>query len=197
MTTNHPKAATLAAIFALTTFLCGFIASGADTTTPPPGPGPGQGRAGRGLGGPGGGAGPNFQAQRGGNLGLDDQQLQLFREATMKNSDELRKLDEKLRAAQKELVQAAIAEKYDEKAVREKAEAVAKIQIEMATLRANALAKVAPTLKPEQRDQLENSPIGAAMLMGGGMGGGRFGGGPGPGPGNGPPPGRRGQNGQQ
>ena len=171
------------------------IVSGADT--PPPGPpqGPGEGgpRPGRGPGGAGGG---NFQGpQR--MIGLDDEQLQLYREAVQKNGDELRKLDEKLRAAQKELLQAAIAEKYDEKAVREKAEAVAKIQVDLTTLRAKALCTVAPTLKPEQREQLENSPAGAAMLMGGfGRGGGFGGGGFGPGPG-GPPPGRRGQGGQQ
>ena len=171
-----------------------FALDAADTPAPQPAPppgggGPGPGRPGRGLGG-----GGNPQGPRGNTMGLDDEQFQLYREANLKNSEELRKLDEKLRAAQKELVQVALAEKYDEKAVRDKAEAVARIQVDIATLRAKALATVAPTLKPEQRDQLENSPSGAALLMGGGMGGGRFGGGAGPG--GGPPPGRRGPGGQ-
>src|SRR5882724_7872257 len=99
-----------------------------------------------------------------------------------------------MRVAQKELLKATIAEKFDENAVKEKADAVAKVQAQQMFLRAKAFATVAPTLKPEQRDQLENSRFGAAMLMGGGFGGpgGGFGG---PGGGN-PPPGRRGQGGQ-
>lgn len=116
-------------------------------------------------------------AQRGAFRGgmLDDQQRTLLREAMQKNSDELRSLDEKLRAAQKELMKAVLAEKQDEKAVREKAEAVGKIQTELTVIRAKAFAAVTPTLKPEQKDQLENSPMG--MMMMGGPGGAAFGGG--------------------
>jgi Spy/CpxP family protein refolding chaperone len=112
---------------------------------------------------------PGPQERRAGavGIGLDDQQRELYREATQKHRDELRKLDEKLRAAQKELMQSVLAEKYDEKTVREKAEGVAKIQVEIATLRAQALSTVAPTLKPEQREQLVNTRLGPAMLMGG------------------------------
>jgi len=130
--------------------------------------GPGPGNQGGNL--QGGGRG-NF-----GGSGLDEKQTELLREAMQADSDEIRKLDEKLRAAQKELVQAVIAEKYDEKIVREKAEAVAKIQTEITILRAKQVATVAPTLKPEQREQWENSPIAIGLLM---RGGGGFGGGPG------------------
>jgi len=183
---------------AITTILAAFALIAADSPAPPPGrPGPGGG-------GPGGAGGPgNFQGPRGGGGGmmmggvLDDQQRELYRQASQKNMDELRRLDEKLRAAQKELVKAAIAEKYDEAAVREKAEAVGKIQVQITTLRAKALSAVAPTLKPEQRDQLENSRMGAAMLGGFGGGPGAGFGGPGGGFGGqgGPPQGRRGQGG--
>jgi Arc/MetJ-type ribon-helix-helix transcriptional regulator len=110
-------------------------------------------------------------------LGLDDKQMELYREASEVNRDALTKLDEKLRAAQKELLQAVIAEKYDEKVISEKAEAVARIQTEMTMLRAKAFSSVAPTLKPEQHDQLESSRMAASMLTGGGFGGGGFGGG--------------------
>jgi len=103
---------------------------------------------------------------------LDDQQRELVREAMQKHSDELRKLDEKMRVAQKELMQAVMAEKADENVIREKAEVVAKIQVEQTLLRAKILAVVVPTLKPEQREQLENSPLALGML-GGGFGGGR------------------------
>jgi Arc/MetJ-type ribon-helix-helix transcriptional regulator len=117
-------------------------------------------------------------------LGLDEKQTDLYREASEVNRDALTKLDEKLRAAQKELLQAVISEKYDEKVVSDKAQAVAAIQTEMTMLRAKALSTVAPTLKPEQHEQLESSRMAASMLTGGGMGGfggGAFGGGGGPG----------------
>ena len=147
-------------------------------------------RPGRGNRGPAGGnfQGGNFQngGRNFGGWGLDEKQTELLREAMQADGEEIRKLDEKLRAAQKELVQAVIAEKYDEKTVREKAEAVAKIQTEITMLRAKQVATVAPTLKPEQREQWENSQIAVGLLMrgsgfggGGGLAGNRFGGGPG------------------
>ena len=120
-------------------------------------------------------------------MGLDESQRETYQAAMQKTSDQQRQLGEKLRAAQKELMQTVLAEKYDEKAVHEKAEAVSKIQTEMTLLRAKALSSIAPTLKPEQRDNLENR--GAMMLMSP-MGGG-FGGQGGPG-GPGGPGGRRG-----
>lgn len=114
-------------------------------------------------------------------LGLDEKQRELLREASQKDSDELRKLEEKLRAAQKELVHTVLAEKYDEKAVHEKVDAVSKLQVEITMLRARTLSTVAPTLKPEQREQLENSPLAMSLLNAGGFGGigGFRGGGPG------------------
>ncbi len=179
----------------LSALTCAFTLTAAD----PPATGiadpPGGNRGGRG----------NFQGRAGGGtgrggfggLGLDDKQMELYREASEQNRDALTKLDEKFRIAQKELLQAAIAEKYDEKIVGEKAGILARIQTEMTLLRARALSTVAPTLKPEQRDELESSRMAAAMLTGGGMGGfggggpggpGGFGGGPGaPGGGQGGP----------
>ncbi|MDB6034470.1 MAG: Heavy-metal resistance [Verrucomicrobiales bacterium] len=112
---------------------------------------------------------------------LDEKQRELLRDAMQKNRDEMQKLDEKLRNAQKDLVSAAIAEKYDEKTVREKAEAVSKIQTDMMVLRVKGFSSVAPTLKPEQREQLENSRMGTMMVLGGGFGGGMGGGFGGPG----------------
>ena len=124
---------------------------------------------------------------------LDEQQRTLLQESRQKNNDELTKLNEQLRAAQKELAKATIADKLDEKVVRAKSEAVAKIQVELDVLSAKILAPVVPTLKPEQKDQLENNPFFLRMVMGG-MGGGRggFGGRGGPGgggPGGGGAPG--------
>jgi len=161
----------------------------APTAPPTPGTGTGGGerqRGERGDRGDRGDRGNNFQRGGGGNFGggggfsmfgLDEKQRELYREASEKNRDELTKLDEKLRSAQQELIKAVLAENYDDKLVRDKADAVAKIQSDMTVLRAKALSSVAPTLKPEQREQLETSRFGAAMLTSGGLGG--FGGGPG------------------
>ena len=184
---------------AATTVLLGaFLATAAlSQQTPPPDAGGTGGRGDRGDRGGfqgRGGAGGFTGGFTGGGLSLDEKQRELYREASEKNRDELTKLDEKLRAAQKELLQAAIAEKYDDKTVQAKAEVVAKIQTEMTILRAKALSTVAPTLKPEQREQLENSRFGAMMLTSGGMGG--FGGGPGGDAGGGRFRGRDGQTGQ-
>ncbi len=134
-------------------------------------PAPG-GAAGAGAGAGGGGGRGGFGGMRGGGIGLDDQQRQLYREALQKDSEKLRALDEKLRAAQKDLVDATLAATYDEKTVKEKAEAVANIQVEITLLRSKALATVAPTLKPEQKQQLSESRFAIMMLSGGGMGGG-------------------------
>lgn len=148
---------------------------------------------------PGGGGRPDRAGGARGGMGgmvLDDKQRELYREAMQKNGDELRSLNDKLQAAQKDLVKATIAEKYDEKVVREKAEAVAKVQTDITVLRAKAFSSVSPTLKPEQREQLENSRMGAMMVLGGGMGGGMMAGPGGPGGpgGEGRPP-RRGPGG--
>jgi len=122
---------------------------------------------------------------------LDDQQRTLLREALQKEQDPLRVLEEKLRVAQKELMQAVLAEKYEDTVVREKAEAVAKIEVEITMLRGKALATVAPTLKPEQKESMINSPFGTMMLRGG-FGGGGFGGGGFTGGGQGGPGGQAG-----
>ena len=154
------------------------------------GAGPGPGGSGPG-GGPGGGGPGTWPAEapgifqgsgRSGMAGLDDPQRQLFQAALEKNRDTLRGLEEKLRMVQRDLVEATLDPGYDEKAVRAKAEAISKIQIEIMMLRAGALAAVAPTLKPEQRQQLTESPFGMSMLSPGGGGGMRRGvpnGGPG------------------
>jgi len=159
----------------------------ADQPTPTPAPQPPPQDAGRGnrieRGRPGAEnpqdrrAAFNVGGRGGFGLNLDDKQNELLRTAMQAESDELRKLNEKLQAAQKELVKAVIAEKYDEGSVRQKAEAVSKIQTDITVLRAKAFATVSPTLTAEQRDQIENNRGAASIITGVGIGG--FGGGPG------------------
>lgn len=160
-----------------------------------PGGGPGAGMV---MGGPGAfamGVPGDFQGPgRGLMAGLDGPQQRLFQEALQKDSDKLRGLEEKLRVAQKDLLGATLDVTFDEPAVRTKADAVAKLQVEITMLRAGALAAVAPSMKPDQKQQLTDSPLGLALLNGGGSGGPGgggprrvfFGGGPGGFPG-GPP----------
>lgn len=140
---------------------------------------PARGRpADRGAGGPGGAGGAGgFGGMRGGAGMLDEKQREVLREAVQSHRDEIRKFDEQLMAAQKELMKAVLAEKQDEKVIREKAEIVAKIQVEQTMIRAKIIASVSPTLKPEQRAQLEQSPymLGALTSGMGGMGGMRVG----------------------
>ncbi len=117
---------------------------------------------------------PGGQPNRGGRFFgnmLDDKQQQLLMEAMQTNAADINALQEKLRIAQQELVKAVLAEKYDEQVVRQKAEAVAKLQVEMTMLRAKAISAVTPTLTVEQKQDLENSPFVSFMLTSGGFGG--------------------------
>lgn len=136
--TNRKRTTTLAALLA-----AGFLCSIALTAYAQPAPDRGRGGM------------------------LDEQQRELFRQAMEKEGDQLRALATKMEAAQKALMQATLAETYDEKVVQEKADAVAKIQVQMTLLRAKALSTVAPTLKAEQKEQLLESRFGAMMLTGG------------------------------
>lgn len=105
-----------------------------------------------------------------GGLNLDEKQSELLREALQAEGDELRKLYEKLQAATKELMHAVVAEKYDDKVVREKADAVSKLQTEITMLRAKAFSSVSPTLTPEQREQIETSRAASSLITGAGAG---------------------------
>jgi Spy/CpxP family protein refolding chaperone len=108
---------------------------------------------------------------------LTDDQRTKLREASQALQAELTPLNEKLAAAQKEVLKAALAKDADEKTVRAKVEAVAKIQTDIAVLRLKAVKQIAPTLTDEQRTQRETRPgMGYNMRLGGfggmGMGGG-------------------------
>ena len=106
---------------------------------------------------------------------LDEEQRALLQESRQKHSEELTKLNEQIRVAQKALTAAVLADTLDEKIVREKSEAVAKIQVELDVLLAKMFAPVVPTLKPEQKEQMQNNPF-FLRMMAGGMGGGMNGG---------------------
>lgn len=106
-----------------------------------------------------------------GGFGLDEQQRNTLREEMQKQQDAVQQLNEKLQAAQRELMKEVLAEKQDEKKIREKADAVAKIQADIMVLRAKAFASINPTLKPEQKEQMIENRFSFMMLQGGMMGG--------------------------
>jgi len=119
-------------------------------------------------------------ARGGGRAGfLTTEQRTKLREAMQASQSDMTALTEKLRAAEKEALKAVTAKDADEKSVRPKLEAVAKIQTDIALLRLKAVKEVASTLTDEQKTQLESNPGMAynALLggFGGGMGGGRRG----------------------
>jgi len=119
--------------------------------------------------GPGGG--------RGGVL--TEEQRTKLREAMQSSESEFAQLNEKLAAAQKEAIKAALADKPDENTVRAKIEAVTKIQIDIAMLRFKGVKEIKSTLTEEQKSRMDERPgMGYMMLFGGfGGGGGRRGGG--------------------
>lgn len=114
-----------------------------------------------------------------------EEQQAKMREARQATQAERSQLAEKMTAAQREAVEAALADKPDEKVVRAKLDAVAKIQAEMAALNFKNYQGIKFTA--EQREQLTaRGPMGYMVLFGGmggamsgGMGGGVRRGGPG------------------
>lgn len=113
------------------------------------------------------------QAPRAGMGGvLTEEQRTQLRESMQAAQAELAPLNEKLAAAQKEALKAALAKTPDEKVIREKVEAVAKIQTEIALLRFKSVKGVVGTITDEQKAQIEERPgITYMMLLGGGFGG--------------------------
>jgi Spy/CpxP family protein refolding chaperone len=105
---------------------------------------------------------------------LTESQRNLLREALEANREEFGKLNEKIRDAEAALKEAALADKFDEKVVKEKAEVLAKLQAEQMFLRLKLFSAVAPSLTPDQRERINRMPAGAigTLLVGpGGPGG--------------------------
>jgi Spy/CpxP family protein refolding chaperone len=103
---------------------------------------------------------------------LTQEQRTTMREAMQAAQADLAPLTNKLAAAQKEVIKAAVAKNADEKAVRAKLEAVAKIQTDIAVLRLKAVKEIASTLTEEQKTQMDERPGSAYNSLFGSMGGG-------------------------
>jgi len=110
---------------------------------------------------------------------LTQEQNQKLNEAMRQYRNDLNPLFIKLATAQTEAIEAVFAEKPDDGTIREKLDAVGKIQTEIALLRSKALKEVAPSVTDEQKagirarvglayNQLFTGPAPAGFSAGGG-----------------------------
>jgi len=89
---------------------------------------------------------------------LTDEQRTSWREIMQAQREKTRELMDGMREARKALIEASLAEKVDEAAIRKHAEAIGKTEADLAVLRAKALSEIKPPLTPEQREKLKNPP---------------------------------------
>jgi uncharacterized membrane protein len=111
---------------------------------PPPGPAAAPVRP---------GAGPNRI-----NEVLTAEQRRSFREATQETLKEGQELQEKIREARKAVTEATYASKFKESNLRKKLQAAAKLETDLAILRARAISKIDPPLSEEQIEWINNPP---------------------------------------
>ena len=121
----------------------------ADAEQPPRRPGAGAvNRPGLAQGGAFAGA-ANFERV------LTDEQRQKLREYMQEQGGDLRENMQKLAQLRRELNEAVFAGKADEKFVKEKTDAIAKLDAEQLRARMTALSKIAATFTPEQRETIK------------------------------------------
>lgn len=93
------------------------------------------------------------------NRVLTEDQRASLREEMEAQREQTRELEEKLRAARKEMLKASLATRFDADAIRSKALEVGRLDAEMTVLRAQALSKMKPPLSAEQMEKLKNPPM--------------------------------------
>ena len=121
-------------------------------------PSPDQPRAGRPQQPPGafGRFGPGFERVMG---VLTDEQRSSLREIIEGQRAQMRELEEKLRDARKDLLEAGLSEKFDEEGLRHKAMAAARLEAEMTVLRAKAFSQLRPRLSADQIEKIKKAPL--------------------------------------
>lgn len=120
----------------------------ADEARPERRPPDGPRRAQMGFGGPLSSTGAFEQV-------LTEEQRKKLREYTQENSETARKSQQEALQMRRELQEAVLSGKADESAIKEKSEAIAKLESEVFAARLNAMAKVAKTFTPEQREKIK------------------------------------------
>jgi Spy/CpxP family protein refolding chaperone len=143
-------------ILAATTF-----SLAAQTTTTPPATGDRpQSR------GPGIMQGPGAGFALGGPVGaLTEQQRASYETALNNVRGRLNELQAQLRAARQDFLVASIGQKFDENLLRQKALVAARIEAEMAVLRAKAMSQVAPPLSAEQIEKIKAGQPGPVQQL--------------------------------
>lgn len=89
---------------------------------------------------------------------LTPEQRTSLRDASEEDRDRVRQLNEQLRNARRAVAEASFAKEFNEDTLRAKLEAAAKIESELAIIRARSLASIEPPLSDEQIEQLKNPP---------------------------------------
>jgi len=89
---------------------------------------------------------------------LDEEQRMSLREIVAGQRGEMRQLEERLRAARRELLEVALQERANKDLLRRNAEVIGKLETELALRRARVMAEIRPRLSPEQRERLAHAP---------------------------------------
>jgi Spy/CpxP family protein refolding chaperone len=88
---------------------------------------------------------------------LTEEQRASMREAMAADREKIRALEQKIRQSRKELFELGLREKFDEAAVREKANEAAQLDAEMTVLRVKAISKIRPPLSAEQIEKIKSA----------------------------------------
>ena len=104
---------------------------------------------------------------------LTDEQKQKLREYTQANGEKLRARRQEAVRLRHELQEAVISGQADEATIKDKSEAIARLEGEVLSARMNALAKVAATLTAEQKEKIKEMG-GQVRAARSGNGNGRF-----------------------
>ncbi len=86
---------------------------------------------------------------------LTDEQRKQVREFMREHGSDFRESIQKLAQLRGELQEMALSGKADEKIIKEKTDAIAKLESEQLRVRTLALAKIAASLTPEQREKIK------------------------------------------
>jgi len=132
----------------LVSVLCAAPLFAADEQQPPRRPVDGPARAQAGFGGPLSSLGAFERV-------LTDEQRQKLREYTRENSEKARVSQQEAMKMRRELQESVLGGQADEAAIKQKSEAIAKLEAEVFAARLYAMAKVAATFTPEQKEKIK------------------------------------------
>jgi Spy/CpxP family protein refolding chaperone len=88
---------------------------------------------------------------------LTEEQRSSFRQAMEGEREKMRELEQKSGEARRELMEAALVDKFDEARVRQKLNALMKVDADLTMIRIRGLSKVEPRLSAEQLEKLRSA----------------------------------------